>query len=272
MRIRGAETGAVIVDVEPASPAARVGFQPGDVVLERCRARTWRAPSSLPSWPRRGGRALADQLQPRRPGLQHRDRGMSNLFEAAGLADVGAAAARRPAPAGAALGGRRAGPPARPGRHADAHAEDAERRLARLLGTAGHRQDHGRAASRRGDRPPFPADLRHPFRRRRAEEDLRRGARAPAGGAGDAALRRRDPSLQPRAAGFLPAGDGGRHRHAGRRDDREPVLRAERRASLARDRARLQVARRARRWRRCSSAPRRRRAGSCRSTTRRAAC
>ena len=48
-----------------------------------------------------GGRRprLADQLQPRRPGLQHRDRGMSNLFEAAGLADVGPASARRPAPA-----------------------------------------------------------------------------------------------------------------------------------------------------------------------------
>ncbi len=33
MRIRGAEQGAVIVDIEPMSPAARVGFQKGDVVL-----------------------------------------------------------------------------------------------------------------------------------------------------------------------------------------------------------------------------------------------
>ncbi len=33
MRIRGAEQGAVIVDVEPMSPAARMGFQKGDVVL-----------------------------------------------------------------------------------------------------------------------------------------------------------------------------------------------------------------------------------------------
>ena len=33
MNIRGAESGAVIVDIEPMSPAARVGFEPGDVVL-----------------------------------------------------------------------------------------------------------------------------------------------------------------------------------------------------------------------------------------------
>ena len=33
MHIRGAETGAVIVDIEPMSPAARVGFQTGDVLV-----------------------------------------------------------------------------------------------------------------------------------------------------------------------------------------------------------------------------------------------
>jgi S1-C subfamily serine protease len=34
LHIRGAKTGAVIVDLEPDSPAARMGFQPGDVVTK----------------------------------------------------------------------------------------------------------------------------------------------------------------------------------------------------------------------------------------------
>jgi Do/DeqQ family serine protease len=34
MRLNGADHGAVIVDVEPRSPAARMGFRPGDVVLK----------------------------------------------------------------------------------------------------------------------------------------------------------------------------------------------------------------------------------------------
>ena len=76
-------------------------------------------------------------------------------------------------------------------------------------------------------------------------------------GAGHAAVRRRDPSLQPRAAGQLPAGDGGRHHHAGRRHHREPVVRAERAAAVARARAGVQVARRRRRSRSCWRAPRR---------------
>ncbi len=89
-------------------------------------------------------------------------------------------------------------------------------------------------------------------------------------GKGHAALRRRDPSLQSRAAGFLPARHGGWHDHARRRDDGEPVLRAQRRAAFARPRARLQAARRRRRSRNCSSAPRRMRGGRCRSTKPRA--
>ena len=49
-------------------------------------------------------------------------------------------------------------------------------------------------------------------------------ARAPRERAGHAAVRRRDPSLQPGAAGHLSAGDGGRHHRAGRRHHREPVV------------------------------------------------
>ena len=63
-------------------------------------------------------------------------------------------------------------------------------------------------------------------------------------GAGHAAVRRRDPSLQPRPAGQLPAGDGGRHHRAGRRHHREPVVRTERAAAVARARAGVQIARR----------------------------
>ena len=41
-------------------------------------------------------------------------------------------------------------------------------------------------------------------------------------------------SFQPGAARRIPAGDGGRHHHAGGRHDRKPVLRTQRRASVAR--------------------------------------
>jgi S1-C subfamily serine protease len=34
LNIRGADKGAVIVEVEPRSPAARMGFRPGDVVVQ----------------------------------------------------------------------------------------------------------------------------------------------------------------------------------------------------------------------------------------------
>ena len=51
------------------------------------------------------------------------------------------------------------------------------------------------------------------------------------GGPAHLAVRGRDPPLQPRAAGRLPALCRGRHDHAGRRDDREPELRAQRRAA-----------------------------------------
>ena len=78
-----------------------------------------------------------------------------------------------------------------------------------------------------------------PFRCRRAQEDLRRCEGPPRAGTGHAPVRGRDPPLQPGAAGFLPAGDGGRRGHADRRHHRKPVVRTERRASLESPRARL---------------------------------
>ena len=86
--------------------------------------------------------------------------------------------------------------------------------------------------------------------------------------AGHAAVRRRDPSLQPRAAGQLPAGDGGRHHRAGRRHHRESVVRAQR-ARCCRARACWCSSRSTRRRSRsCWRAPRRSKASRCRSTTR----
>ena len=87
------------------------------------------------------------------------------------------------------------------------------------------------------------ADFRGVFRRRRPEEGVRCGARAARDRQGHAAVRRRGAPLQPRAAGFLPAGDGRRHRRAGRRDDRKSVVRTERGAAVARARAGVPVAR-----------------------------
>ncbi len=116
-------------------------------------------------------------------------------------------------------------------------------RLVGLLGAAGNREDHGGASPRRRHRPRIRPDLGSLLRRRRSQEGVRRRAQPARGRQGDAALRRRDPSLQPRPAGFLPAGDGGRHGDAGRRHHREPVLRAQRRASVAGPRPGLPAAR-----------------------------
>ena len=171
-------------------------------------------------------------------------RPMASLFEAAGMERT----RRGRLPTGCAREtarrGGRAGPSARARRRADPHARVRLARLAHLLGAAGHRQDHRRPAARARETDLHfeqisavfsgVADLKKVFEAARARREV---------GQGDAALRRRNPPLQPRPAGLLPAGDGGRHRHAGRRHDREPVLRAQRRAALARPRPRLQAAR-----------------------------
>ena len=57
------------------------------------------------------------------------------------------------------------------------------------------------------------------------------------GGARHAAVHRRDPPLQPLAAGCISAAYGGRHHRSRRRDHGEPVLRAELGAPVAGERA-----------------------------------
>ena len=115
--------------------------------------------------------------------------------------------------------------------HADAGARVA--RLADPVGSARLRQDHHRPAAGSTFRTAFRAALGGVLRRRRPEARVRRGGAAAPDRAGDAAVRRRDPPLQPRAAGRLPARSRGRHGHADRRHHREPVVRAERRAAVA---------------------------------------
>ena len=181
-----------------------------------------------------------------------------------------AGAARRAAAAEDARRGFGPGASDRARRRADPPDRRAVARLDDLLGAAGKRQDDGRAADRglaqRRVRPGFG----HPYGRGRTEEDLRRRARAPLARAGHAPVRRRDPSLQPRAAGFLLACDGGRFDHAHRRDDRESLVRAQCVAAVARAGARLSPAR----ARGARSAARTRRAAAgrspCRSSRKRA--
>ena len=71
------------------------------------------------------------------------------------------------------------------------------------------------------------ADLKKVFEAARARRET---------GAGHPAVRRRDPSLQPRAAGLLPAGDGRRHHRSRRRDDRKSRRSNSTRALLSRAR------------------------------------
>ena len=126
---------------------------------------------------------------------------MADLFERRRPERPRTAAAGRSAAAGDAGGGRRPGASDRRGRRADAHDPLGLARLDDLLGTARHRQDDRSAAAGRRDRARLRADFGDLFRRRRPEEGVRGGAAAPHEWPPDAAVRRRDPSLQPRPAG-----------------------------------------------------------------------
>ena len=132
-------------------------------------------------------------------------------------------------------------------------------RLDDPVGSAGLRQDDDRAAARRGDVDlhfePLSAvfsgvaDLRKVFEAARKRRD---------DGPGHAALRRRDPPLQPRPAGRVscPYVEDGTV-DPGRRHHREPVLRAERRAAVALPRSSCCAGSTTRRSRPCCSAPKR---------------
>ena len=196
----------------------------------------------------------------------------TNLFAAAGMEQD----APRPLPdrlrPQRARRCRRPGSHPRPRRRADADAGDAHAGLAGVLGTARHRQDHGGAAAGGRHRAAFRADLRGVFRRRRPEESVRRRARPARDGQGHAAVRRRGASIQPRAAGFVSARDGRRHRGAGRRHHRKSVVRAQRGAVVAGARAGVSFARRRPRSKSSMRMPRRSRAKNCRSMPRRAPC
>src|SRR5437016_2838514 len=139
------------------------------------------------------------------------------------------------------------GAPARPRPRAARGARARRAALDDPLGPAGLRQDHagladgarhgralrrvlGRAVGREGD----------PSGRGRGRDR----ARAPP--ATHDPLRRRDPPLQPRAAGRVPAARREGHPRADRRHHREPVVRGERRAPVALPRVRAAPARRAR--------------------------
>ena len=100
-----------------------------------------------------------------------------------------------------------------------------------LWGPPGLRQNHARAPARalhgQGVRD---VQRRHRGRAARARDHPRGRAAPPRRRPRHDSLLRRDPSLQPRAAGCVPAVGRSRRDHADRRDDREPVVRAQLRA------------------------------------------
>ena len=180
--------------------------------------------------------------------------------------DERAAPAGRPSAPAKARRCRRPGSPRRAGGHADAHAVERPAAEHDPVGAAGLRQDHHRAPARQRDEARVRAALGDLLRRAGPAQSVRSRQGAARAGPRHAAVHRRDPSLQSLAAGQLPAAHGGRHDHAGRRDHREPVVRAQRRRAVARQRAGAQPARRGRARRRSLPAPKPRRAARCRST------
>ena len=81
--------------------------------------------------------------------------------------------------------------------------------------------------------PAVRAAERGLLRRRRAAQGVRRCARAPRRRHRHVALRRRNPPIQPGAAGRVPARGRGRDGHSRGRHHRESFVRAQRRPALA---------------------------------------
>ena len=118
----------------------------------------------------------------------------------------------------------------------------------RALGAARKREDHARRpAGDRNQAPAWSSHVRGDGRGRRPPQGGGGGQGSPAGGPAHGALHRRDPSVQQGPAGRHPPPRRGRHRHADRRHDGEPVVRGDRAAPLAQPRfpARAAGARRA---------------------------
>ncbi len=189
----GDPSGVIVDDVADGSPAAYAGFQRGDVIAD-VNGTNIDSTKTL-----RGCGAGADAVvvahrQARRPGDPPADprlgEAMASLFEAAGLdktAPRPLADRLRPEKLCEVVGqdhllGRRG--------RAHPHAQIRLARLARLLGAAGHRQDHRRPSAGARDRPSLRADLGCLLRCRRSQEGVRGRPRPARDGQGHAAVRR----------------------------------------------------------------------------------
>ena len=145
-----------------------------------------------------------------------------------------APAARRADASADARRVRRPGAPRRRARSAPPEHRPRPPLLAPAVGSARDRQDEPRAAARGRGRRPF-----HDACRRSCRASSRSGRHRRGAGTADPArhpddpVPRRDPPLQQGPAGRAAAARRGRHGHAHRRDDREPVLRGELGAAVA---------------------------------------
>ena len=261
--------GVVILSVRQGSTAARLGFQPGDIIAaggprqdrdaRRARGRAQGAPARVAgadqarrpdpcgcSWRARASgsdrHAMCAQLLARSVVMGVRlpsrcdttmDRRHDKPVPGRRHGEGGAAAACRPAAPEKARRGGGPGSPGRRRRHADAHAQERAPAEHDPVGAARHRQDHGGAAAGGRDAARLRAAFRDLLGRAGPAQGLRPRQEPARDRQGHAALHRRDPPLQPLAAGQLPAAHGGRHHHAGRRHHGEPLLRAQRRTAVA---------------------------------------